>query len=264
MPFLDVSDGTELFFEDTGGDALPVLLAHGFLMDHRSFDPQVDEFPEYRWVRWDLRGHGRTTTPEDGFTFWDQARDGLALLDHLGIERAVFGGHSQGGFLAMRMALLAPDRCAGLLLFGTTDEPYPEEHAEGYRLVFADWDPRSEAGENFARTLATTMIGGELEYQQMWRERWKENSLSGFSAAVDCLVEVDDLSGLTPTLERPALVVRGVADQAFTPEQTQRLVDRLGPNSSLVTIPDQTHGAHMTAPQAVNRHVRGWLTEVSA
>ena len=58
--------------------------------------------------RGDERGFGGTRAPGP-FTYWDSANDALALLDHLGIESAVFTGMSQGGFLSMRAALTTPE-----------------------------------------------------------------------------------------------------------------------------------------------------------
>jgi len=259
MPTIERPDGCKVHFEDTGGPGPVVVLGHGFLMDYRSFDEFVSGFPDYRVVRWDLRGHGDTISSPEEYSFWDQARDGLAILEELGITEAVFGGHSQGGFTALRMALLAPQTCRGLLLFSTTDAPYSEQMREGYRAVFSSWDPGSIEGRGFATTLATTMIGGELEFMQMWRQRWAEHSREGFDAAVSSLVEVDDIRSLTPSNDAPTLIVRGEADQAFSDEDVHALAGRLGGPAEVETIEGVTHGAHMTASDDVNGRVRRWL-----
>mgnify|MGYP003133351472 CR=1 FL=1 len=259
MPTLERPDGCIVHFEDSGGSGPALLLGHGFLMDHRSFDQLVEGFPDYRVVRWDLRGHGKTVNSPDEYSFWDQARDGLAIAEHLGLQDAVFGGHSQGGYAALRMALLAPQMCRGLLLFATTDAPYSPEMRDGYRAIFSGWDPGSVRGKGFATTLATTMIGGELDFMRLWRQRWAEHSREGFEAAVSCLVEVDDLRSLTPSINAPALIVRGEMDQAFSDEDVHALADRLGGPAQVEAIPGVTHGAHMTASDEVNRRVRKWL-----
>lgn len=75
--------------------------------------------PEFRIVTWDARGHGRTRDEGLPFTYWTAARDALTVLDQLGVERAVVGGTSQGGFSAMRTALLAPERVEALILIST-------------------------------------------------------------------------------------------------------------------------------------------------
>ena len=114
MPYADVN-GQRICYEDSGGDGPPVIFSHGFLMDREMFAAQVAALsPEYRVVTWDERGFGETEFDGEPFTYWDSARDCLGLLDQLGIGEAVLGGMSQGGFLSLRAALLAPDRVRAL------------------------------------------------------------------------------------------------------------------------------------------------------
>src|SRR5580704_5824578 len=109
-------NGITLSYSDSGGDGPAVVLSHGYLMDSAMFEPQVSALaPEYRVITWDERGFGETRATGP-FSYWDSAGDVLALLDHLGIEQAVLGGMSQGGFLSLRAALLAPDRVRALVL----------------------------------------------------------------------------------------------------------------------------------------------------
>lgn len=84
------------------------------------FSPQVrDLAPDLRVVTWDARRHGQTTDTGTPFTYWDLARDALAVLDDLGVEKAIIGGMSQGGYTALRTALLAPERTTALILLDT-------------------------------------------------------------------------------------------------------------------------------------------------
>src|SRR5580700_906675 len=109
-------NGVTITYHDSGGDGPVVVLSHGFLMDSSMFDPQVAALaPEYRVITWDERGFGDTKAGGP-FSYWDSASDVLGLLDHLGIDEAVIGGMSQGGFLSLRAALLAPARVRGLVL----------------------------------------------------------------------------------------------------------------------------------------------------
>jgi 3-oxoadipate enol-lactonase len=109
-------NGITVSYTDSGGEGPVVVLSHGYLMDSSMFDPQVAALaPEYRVITWDERGFGGThaTGP---FSYWDSASDVIGLLDHLGIDQAVLGGMSQGGFLSLRAALTAPGRVRGLIL----------------------------------------------------------------------------------------------------------------------------------------------------
>src|ERR1700757_3225316 len=139
MPFADIN-GQRIRFEDTGGHGMPVILSHGFLMDREMFAPQVEALaPEFRVITWDERGFGETEFDGQPFTYWDSARDCLALLDHLGIDAAVLGGMSQGGFLSMRAALLAPARVRALVLIDTQSGTEDAERLPQYRQMQKTW-----------------------------------------------------------------------------------------------------------------------------
>ena len=118
MPVAEVN-GQSINYVDSGGDGPAIIWSHGFLMDHTMFDAQVEALSgDYRCIAWDERGFGATpaTAP---FTYWDMADDAVALLDHLGVDQAVFAGMSQGGFISLRAALAHPDRVRGLVLIDT-------------------------------------------------------------------------------------------------------------------------------------------------
>ncbi len=142
-------NGTEVYYADTGGDGPVAVLSHGVLMDQSMFAPQVKALvPEFRVITWDQRGHGwdqsgRGGTPAQGpFSYWDSARDLLALLDHLGVQRAVLGGMSQGGFVSLRAALLAPDRVHGLILIDTQAGQEDPAVAPAYEQMHEVWRER--------------------------------------------------------------------------------------------------------------------------
>src|SRR5215470_12918310 len=140
MPFADVN-GQRLFYEDSGGDSDDVIVfSHGFFMNHGMFDPQVAALRDtWRCVTWDERGHGQTQTSPDPFTYWDSASDVLGLLDHLGVERAVLAGMSQGGFLSMRAAMTAPERVRALVLIGSQAGLEDPAVAPGYEQIHQTW-----------------------------------------------------------------------------------------------------------------------------
>ena len=133
MPFAEVN-GQRIRFDDSGGGGPPVILSHGFLMDREMFAPQIDALSgEFRVITWDERGFGETEYDGKPFTYWDSASDCLGLLDHVGIEEAVLGGMSQGGFLLLRAALLAPKRVRALVLIDTQAGPEDPERMPAYR-----------------------------------------------------------------------------------------------------------------------------------
>ncbi len=131
MPIANVN-GQSIHYSDSGGHGPAVIFSHGFLMDLSMFDAQVEALAgEYRCIAWDERGFGQT--PAHGpFSYWDSANDAVALLDHLQIDKAVFVGMSQGGFLSLRAALSHPDRIAGIVIIASETAAPSGEQIEAY------------------------------------------------------------------------------------------------------------------------------------
>jgi 3-oxoadipate enol-lactonase len=114
------NNGQQLAYEDTGGSGSVVVFNHSFGMNGSMFASQINAFREqYRCISWDQRAHGSSFT-DHAFTFWDSAKDCITILDHLGIKSASLVGVSQGGFVSMRAALLAPGRVASIAIFGSS------------------------------------------------------------------------------------------------------------------------------------------------
>src|SRR5438132_9221571 len=173
MPEFD-RDGWKLYYEDTGGDGPPIVLVHGLLMDHTMFDPQVEALRDrYRVVAPDLRGHGRSAHRIEDYTQWDLMEDHVALLDRLGIDRAMWGGVSQGGFQSLRAALRHPDRVAGLILIDTQAGAEDEVKApmyEAFAEVVATGGWTEHILENSCRSMFGTSASQEL--MRHWKDRW--------------------------------------------------------------------------------------------
>jgi len=108
---LDVA-GTR-FAATVSGEGPVVVLVHAGVADQRMWDPVVAELDGRRVARYDLRGFGRT---EPGAGRFAHHRDLLAVLDALGIERAVLAGASFGGLVALDAAAVAPQRVVALVL----------------------------------------------------------------------------------------------------------------------------------------------------
>jgi 3-oxoadipate enol-lactonase len=253
-------NGTDIAYTNSGGDGPAVVLSHGFLMDHTMFDPQVTVLaPEFRVITWDQRGFGAThaTGP---FTYWDSARDVLGLMDHLGLQRAVLGGMSQGGFLSMRAALLAPDRVTALVLIDTQAGLEDPAAAESYEQLDAIW---LEQGPAPVQDLVASIILGPGQWDG-WFAKWAAWDRSGLSLAFRCLMERDDITGRLGEVSCPALVVHGTADAAIPLALAETLRDGLGGSATLFPVDGAAHASSLTDAAQVNPALLGFLRSLPA
>lgn len=106
------SDGVEIRYTIQGGGP-PVILLHGFTGNYEAYWARVTETlrPHFQVIGVDARGHGKSGKPDDPDAYGVQmVKDVANLLDHLGIEKAHVAGYSMGGYVALKMASIYPDR----------------------------------------------------------------------------------------------------------------------------------------------------------
>ena len=243
-------NGQQIHFDDTGGDGPVVILGHGFLMDRTMFHHQVAALrSQYRVITWDERCFGDTVFDGQPFTYWDSARDCLALLDHLGIDRAVVGGMSQGGFLSLRVALLAPERVRGLILLDTQSGAEEAEVAAAYQGMIDTWVAVGAVPE-LASIVANIIIADEAE-NAVWIAKWQARPNEPMAEAGRCLLTRDDITDRLGEITCPALVVHGTDDTAITMDKAERLAAGLVGCGGVVRV-GGAHAANLTNPEPVN------------
>ena len=261
MPLHKIN-GQWIHYEDTGGNLPPVVLAHGLLMDHEMFAPQLEALgSRYRIITWDARCHGQTETTDDPFTYWDLAEDLRGLLDHLGIARAVIGGMSQGGFVALRFALKHPERVAALILLSTQAGTEDPEKVAIYESMLDVWEAEG-LNDQLAETIAAIILGNEWPGREAWIAKWRQLPRSLLRPAFNALVSREDIHDRLGEIKVPALVIHGTADAAIDIELAQRLCSELANCQPLVTIEGGGHACNLTHPKLVNLTVQRYLVEL--
>jgi len=256
-------NGARIAYDDTGGDGPPVVLAHGFLMDRSMFDPQVEALAaDHRVITWDERGFGDTEYDGEPFTYWDSASDCLGLLDHLGIKRAVIGGMSQGGFVSLRVALMAPERVRALILLDTQAGTEDPEVAPLYEGMIDDWVTNGPTDDLTAAT--ASIILGHPELDAEWSERWMIRPQATLRQPGTTLLTRDSIWDRLGEITAPALVVHGTADTAISMDKAERLDAGLVGSNGVVRIDGGTHAANLTHPAEVNAALVAFLADLPA
>jgi pimeloyl-ACP methyl ester carboxylesterase len=240
-----------------------VLLAHGFLMDHEMFSPQVAaRGPGLRGIAWDARGFGDTAFDGKPFDYWDNARDCLGLLAHLGLDRAVIGGMSQGGFCSLRAALLAPERVRGLVLIDTQAGAEESDKVELYGDMIDAW-VNVGPGEDLARIIAGIIID-DPAHDDYWIAKWQARDRELLREPGRALLGRDDITDRLGEIGCPAFVVHGTEDGAIDMELAQTMAAGLSGCAGVVPIVGAAHAANLTHPDQVNPPLLAFLRALPA
>src|ERR687895_216601 len=156
MPIAEL-DGLSLYFEERGSGDPPLLLIGGIPAIADDWEPLAQRLAAggRRVIAYDNRGSGRSTVTPGPYTTARLAADAVALLDHLGIERADVFGMSLGGMIAQELALGWPERVDRLVL-GCTHcgvrhaARMPRDAGRAFAMETGDWAERMRALAPFA------------------------------------------------------------------------------------------------------------------
>jgi pimeloyl-ACP methyl ester carboxylesterase len=220
---IEVGDGVGLGVSDTAGDGLPVVLLHGLTASRRYvvMGSHALQRAGHRVVAYDARAHGASSPApaSDAYGYPQLTADLRAVLDALGIERAVLAGVSMGAHTCLRFALDMPERVAAIVAITPAFDPV--EYAQPQRL--ARWDALSDALrsggiEGFAETFGVQRIpqryratvGRALRQRMAVHEHL--DALADALRAVPRSAPFEDLHALEE-IECPAIVV-GSRDEA--------------------------------------------------
>ncbi|WP_443060816.1 alpha/beta fold hydrolase [Streptomyces sp. NBC_00448] len=244
----------------------PLLLVHGHPFDRTMWHPQTAAFGAGRRVIVpDLRGYGASSV-RPGSTGLDVfARDLAALLDTLGVPRAVLCGLSMGGQIVLEFHRLFPGRVAGLVLAdtfaqGETDAGRRERYARAKAL-------ERDGMAHYAHGVLDSMVApATIDEQPDVAAHVLRMMLAappeGAAAALRGRAERPDH---TPTLARiavPTLVVVG-RDDVFTPVADARFLHEHVPGSRLAIVEAAGHLPNLERPEAFNAALSGLLTAVA-
>jgi 3-oxoadipate enol-lactonase len=214
MPFADLPN-VRLRYTLSGPVFAPVLvLSNSLGTDYSLWDRQAPEFAQrFRLLRYDMRGHGRSSAPPPPYSVAELADDLVALVDSLSIGRFHFCGLSVGGMIGMTLGLTAPDRLLKLVLSNTA--------------------PKIGTPEMWSARIETVRSKGMKEIARLTPARWftpgfqsaSPDSVAATMRVVEaldpegyiggcCAVRDFDARGQVGRIGVPTLVISGTHDPA--------------------------------------------------
>lgn len=251
---------------DDCGTGLPLLLIHGFPLSRHIWTPQLAALGgEFRLIAPDLRGFGESDAPDGPYSMDVFADDMIALLDHLGIERAAVCGMSMGGYVLLNMLDRYPRRVSGACFMvtraGGDDEAGRERRLALAREVLAKGAPIVTDAFNL---VLFSSRAGEEEAELMGEvcAIMGQTSPRGLAGGLLAMRERPDYTDRLGEFNLPALVLGAELDLAIPPAESRLLAERL-PHARLVMVPDAGHMAGMENPAVVNEALRSFLTTLT-
>lgn len=259
MPMID-ADGCLLNVAVEGRDGGPTLMLSNSLgCTMQMWEPQMPALTkQFRVIRYDRRGHGKSGAPLGPYSMERFGRDVLAILDDLNIAKVHWCGLSMGGMVGQWLGANAPERFDRMILANTSCW-YPDP---------TNWRNRIKAvTDGGIAAVADAVVAGWLTEDFREREpqataRLKAMLLAtpvqGYLACCEALSTLDQRD-LLPRFKSPTLVIAGRHDKA-TPIEAAALIRSLIPGASL-TILDAAHISNVEQAHAFTDAVLGFLTQ---
>lgn len=264
MPQRIINDATFHYLES--GRGLTIALVHGFPLDCRMWQNQVDALSDrYRVIAPDLRGFGRSLSDEP-FTIASLADDLRLLLKELGALPCILGGLSMGGYVALAFARKYASDLRGLMLIDTkaeADVPAARENRNRMIEQVRTSGTEAVADQMLSRLLCPQTIQQQKELTQKVRQIMLSQSPQTIQNALAALRDREDYTQDLPMIRVPTLLIYGEHDIVTPPTVGQQMAGLL-PNPTFVTIRGAGHLAPMEQPHDLNTAIRRFAEAVAS
>lgn len=257
--FFDAA-GVRLRYRLEGSGDRPLVCVHGVGSYLEAWDGVVARLgPEFRVLRFDLRGHGGSQRVAGRYEIDDFVRELLLLADHAGFKRFDLAGFSLGGLVAQRTALRHGERIRRLALLSTVAGRTAEEKARVEARLRALQS--NEAGTHYdasvSRWFTDAFRAANPELMAALRARNAANDPVCYAAAYRVLAQ-SDFGEELPAIACPTLIVTGEEDQGSNPRMARLMHDRIE-GSRLEILPRLRHSILVEAPERVAALLREFL-----
>ena len=252
-------NGINLNVETSGrGDGPALLLLHGFTRDARAWQPLMPRFEDYRTVRVDLIGHGKSDVPADAerYSIDHAVEDLTALLHHLDIECTALLGYSLGGRVALHFAVAAPELLWAIVIESAStgiDDPMERDARFANDIQLAA-SIEADGIDSFAdrwqmqplfvsqRDLPATVLDEQRRQRLDNSTLGLSNSLRGMGAGAQRWLMPE-----LPQIDVPALFLAGELDQRYA--ALAPLMAAAVPNAEHRIIAGAGHTVHLEQPE---------------
>ncbi|MEX0959518.1 MAG: alpha/beta hydrolase [Burkholderiales bacterium] len=272
MPTIETDDGVKLYYEEAGSGT-PIVFAHEFAGDHRSWEPQLRHFSRrYRCIAYNARGYPPSDVPPNADRYSQQrvCDDIRCVLDALGIDRAHIVGLSMGAFATLHFGMAHGARALSLVTAGIGHGAHPAQSEQFQRDSAALADTILEKGmahaaETYGHSAYRTQLRdkdprGFAEFLHNLAEHsatGSANTMRGYMARRPSLY---DLRSDLARIPAPLLIVAGDEDEPTL--EPSLMLKRTIATSALVVLPKSGHMMNLEEPALFNRVVEDFFRQV--
>ena len=257
-------NGVTIAYSDQG-TGLPIVFLHAFPLSRAMWGTQENALSsQFRIITIDLRGHGESDAPLWRYTFDQSADDVSALLDQLAIRQALFVGLSMGGYILFAFYQKYSARVKGLILADTRAQADTKEGKDGrFQMAQTAYKkgPSAIADIMIPKLLSPATVQTKQDLVQQVRAMIEGNQISGIAGDLMAMAERPDSVPLLSQIICPTQIIVGELDQATPPSDARLMADQIS-NARLAVIPNAAHLANMEQPEAFNRIVATFASEI--
>jgi len=258
MPMID-ANGATLHVEIEGPAGAPVLMLSNSLgTDLHMWDPQMEALAKsFRVIRYDRRGHGRSSVPRGPYSMEMFGRDALGILDALKIEKISWLGLSMGGMVGQWLGANAAGRIERLILSNTSSY-YENKTPWNDRIALVREKGLGAIADNIMKVWFTADFHArDPETVARMKAIMLKIPVDGYVACCEAVRDMDHRD-LLARIAPPTLVIAGLKDPA-TPVETAEFIRARVPGAKLALI-DAAHIANVEQPKAYTQAVMDFLS----
>jgi 3-oxoadipate enol-lactonase len=249
MPEIKTDDGCTIHVEVEGREQAPVLMLSNSLGTNlHMWDEQVAPFTRhFRLVRYDRRGHGRSSVPKGPYTMERLGRDVLCVLDGLGIDKINWCGLSMGGMVGMWLGANAANRVDRLILSNTAAY-FPDKTVwQGRIKLLREKGLQGIVDANMERWFTRGFRERSPQVMAKIRDMFLATHVDGYIACGEAIRDMDHRP-LLSKITAPTLVIAGRHDPSTTLEAGEFIQEHV-PGADIAVL-DAAHISNLEQPQA--------------
>lgn len=258
------ANGIRIHYALEGAQSAPLItLSHSLATDLTMWDPQMEALLEsYRVLRYDTRGHGKTSAPQGPYSLEMLAQDTLGLLQALGVEKTIFMGISMGGMIGQVLGFNAPEVLSGLILCDTSSRiPDEAKPVWNERIDTVQKEGmESQVESTIERWFTPRFQGQHPEVIHKVRAMIRATSARGYIGCAHAIRDLN-LTDRISDIKAPTMILVGEEDPG-TPVSASEAIHEKIRDSELVVLKSAAHLSNIEQSEAFNKAVLNFLHKI--